>query len=96
MVMVSSLLSLLPVCQLGDTFLPKLLNRFGWIADIFITGTKVRPGAGHRLFHFVGDRGRGPATHRSLKLDAGMWRYHANRMDARRSQFDLGWVDAYN
>jgi len=30
-----------------------------------------------------------------LKLDAGMWRYHANRMDARRSQFDLGRVDAY-
>jgi len=29
------------------------------------------------------------------KLDAGMWRYHANRMDARRSQFDLGRVDAY-
>jgi len=27
--------------------------------------------------------------------DAGMWRYHANRMDARRSQFDLGRVDAY-
>jgi len=32
----------------------------------------------------------------SKKLDAGMWRYHANRMDARRSQFDLGRVDAYN
>jgi len=30
-----------------------------------------------------------------VKLDAGMWRYHANRMDARRSQFDLGRVDAY-
>jgi len=30
-----------------------------------------------------------------IKLDAGMWRYHANRMDARRSQFDLGRVDAY-
>jgi len=29
------------------------------------------------------------------KLDAGMWRYHANRMDTRRSQFDLGRVDAY-
>jgi len=29
------------------------------------------------------------------RLDAGMWRYHANRMDARRSQFDLGRVDAY-
>jgi len=29
------------------------------------------------------------------KLDAGMWRYHANRMDAHRSQFDLGRVDAY-
>jgi len=29
------------------------------------------------------------------KLDAGMWRYHANRMDARRSQFDFGRVDAY-
>ena len=29
------------------------------------------------------------------QLDAGMWRYHTNRMDARRSQFDLGWVDAY-
>ena len=29
------------------------------------------------------------------KLDAGMWRYHANGMDARRSQFDLGRVDAY-
>jgi len=29
------------------------------------------------------------------QLDAGMWRYHANRMDARRSQFDLGRVDAY-
>ena len=29
------------------------------------------------------------------KLDAGMWRYHANRMDARRSQFNLGRVDAY-
>jgi len=24
-----------------------------------------------------------------------MWRYHANRMDARRSQFDLGRVGAY-
>ena len=24
------------------------------------------------------------------ELDAGMWRYHANRMDARRSQFDVG------
>jgi len=24
-----------------------------------------------------------------------MWRYHANRMDARRTQFDLGKVDAY-
>jgi len=24
-----------------------------------------------------------------------MWRYHTNRMDARRSQFDLGRVDAY-
>ena len=32
---------------------------------------------------------------RELQLDAGMWRYHANRMDARRSQFDLGRVDAY-
>jgi len=30
-----------------------------------------------------------------IKLDAGMWRYHANRMDARRSQFDLGRVVAY-
>ena len=30
-----------------------------------------------------------------VKLDAGMWRYHANRMDARRSQFDLGRVIAY-
>ena len=30
-----------------------------------------------------------------IKLDAGMWRYHANRMDARLSQFDLGRVDAY-
>ena len=30
-----------------------------------------------------------------IELDAGMWRYHANRMDARRSQFDLGRVDAY-
>ena len=30
-----------------------------------------------------------------LELDAGMWRYHANRMDAHRSQFDLGRVDAY-
>ena len=29
------------------------------------------------------------------QLDAGMWRYHANRMDARCSQFDLGRVDAY-
>jgi len=29
------------------------------------------------------------------ELDAGMWRYHDNRMDARRSQFDLGRVDAY-
>ena len=29
------------------------------------------------------------------KLDAGMWRYDANRMDARRSQFDLGRVVAY-
>jgi len=28
-------------------------------------------------------------------LDAGMWRYHANRMDAHRSQFDIGRVDAY-
>jgi len=28
-------------------------------------------------------------------LDADMWRYHANPMDARRSQFDLGRVDAY-
>ena len=25
---------------------------------------------------------------------AGMWRYHANRMDARRRQFDLGRVNA--
>jgi len=32
--------------------------------------------------------------HTVSKLDAGMWRYHANRMDARRSQFDLG-VNAY-
>jgi len=35
---------------------------------------------------------------RSLKsptLDAGMWRYHANRMDSRRIQFDLRRVDAY-
>ena len=31
----------------------------------------------------------------NTKLDAGMWRYHANGMDARRSQFDLGRVDAY-
>ena len=30
-----------------------------------------------------------------IQLDAGMWRYHANRMDARRSQFDLGRVIAY-
>ena len=30
-----------------------------------------------------------------IQLDAGMWRYHANRMDARRSQFDLGRVDEY-
>ena len=30
-----------------------------------------------------------------VKLDAGMWRYDANRMDARRSQFDLGRVVAY-
>jgi len=32
------------------------------------------------------------------ELDAGMWRYHANRIiriDARRSQFDLGRVVAY-
>jgi len=29
------------------------------------------------------------------QLDAGMWRYHAIRMDARRNQFDLGRVDAY-
>jgi len=29
------------------------------------------------------------------QLDAGMWRYHVNRMDARRSQFDLGRVDTY-
>ena len=29
------------------------------------------------------------------ELDAGMWRYHANRMDARRSQLQLGRVDAY-
>jgi len=29
------------------------------------------------------------------QLDAGMWRYHANRMDARRSQFDVGRVVAY-
>ena len=28
---------------------------------------------------------RGQCTN---KLDAGMWRYHANLMDARRSQFD--------
>ena len=28
----------------------------------------------------------------TTKLDAGMWRYHANRMDARRSQFDVGRV----
>ena len=31
----------------------------------------------------------------NCKLDAGMWRYDANRMDARRSQFDLGRVVAY-
>jgi len=30
-----------------------------------------------------------------IKLDAGMWQYHANRMDARRSQFDIGRVDSY-
>jgi len=35
------------------------------------------------------------STNFIYKLDAGMWRYHANRMDARRSQFDLGRVDAY-
>jgi len=34
-------------------------------------------------------------AHTINQLDAGMWRYHANRMDARRSQFDLGRVDAY-
>jgi len=34
-------------------------------------------------------------TKNEQKLDAGMWRYHGNRMDARRSQFDLGRVDAY-
>ena len=32
---------------------------------------------------------------KNIELDAGMWRYHANRMDARRSQFDLERVDAY-
>ena len=36
-----------------------------------------------------------PRISNRTKLDAGMWRYHANRMDARRSQFDLGRVDAY-
>jgi len=35
------------------------------------------------------------ARKKKQELDAGMWRYHANRMDARRSQFDLGRVDAY-
>jgi len=35
--------------------------------------------------HFAGEN----------ELDAGIGRYHANRMDARRSQFDLGRVDAY-
>jgi len=45
--------------------------------------------------------GSGPVSKMSNKyaiytqLDAGMWRYHANRMDARRSQFDLGRVVAY-
>ena len=34
-------------------------------------------------------------SNNKVKLDAGMWRYHANRMDARRSQFDLGILDAY-
>ena len=38
---------------------------------------------------------RAIVQHYNTQLDAGMWRYHANRMDARRSQFDLGRVDAY-
>jgi len=36
-----------------------------------------------------------PELIKQIELDAGMWRYHANRMDARRSQFDLGRVVAY-
>ena len=43
------------------------------------------------VFYFV----RNMLTKHNVKLDAGMWRYHANGMDARRSQFDLGRVDAY-
>jgi len=46
-------------------------------------------------FVTTGQRIRPLAANLYSKLDAGMWRYHANRMDARRSQFDLGRVDTY-
>ena len=39
--------------------------------------------------------GEGDGLQSKKKLDAGLWQYHANRMDARRSQFDLGRVVAY-
>jgi len=32
---------------------------------------------------------------KTVKTQSSMWRYHANRMDARCGQFDLGRVDAY-
>jgi len=35
-----------------------------------------------------------PHHHSLIELDGGMWRYHANRMDARRSQFDFRRVEA--
>jgi len=36
-----------------------------------------------------------PQTAAPTKLDADIWRYNANRMDARRRQFDLWRVDVY-
>jgi len=49
------------------------------------------------IVRFVGRLGpKRPIWHKyKSKPEAGMWRYHANRMDARHSQFDLGRVDAY-
>jgi len=48
----------------------------------------------NRLQKLISTRPKMNLQHQ-IKLYVGMWRYHANRMDARRSQFDLGRVDAY-